>query len=251
MKFTVLGSGSCELDVRRSSPAHLVEAGDTALLLDAGQGALRRLMEYGLDPAALDGVLLSHHHLDHMADILPLFFALNYDSRMHELGSITLAGHTGVKEVLDGLENVFGGWVRPDAQNLAYEFLEPGDELAIGDVQIKTARATHLPTSLAWRLEQGGRSLVYLGDSEPNRAVTELARGADLLVTDCAATDENPKPGHIGPTQSGEIAREAGVKKLLLCHLYREMDPEDICKRAGRVFSGEVIAARDLLTVEL
>ena len=73
MKFTVLGSGSCELDLRRSSPAHLVEAGETALLLDLGQGAMRRLMEYGFDPADLNGVLLSHHHLDHMADLLPLF----------------------------------------------------------------------------------------------------------------------------------------------------------------------------------
>ena len=251
MKFTVLGSGSCELDPRRSSPAHLVQAESSALLLDAGQGALRRLMEHGFDPADLNGVLLSHHHLDHMADLLPLFFALNYDSRLHELGSITLACHTGVKQILDGLENVFGGWVRPDMQNLALKFLEPGDGFSLGGIGIKTAPATHLPTSIAFRLEQGGKSLVYLGDSEPNPDVAELAKGADLLVTDCAATDENPKPGHIGPTQSGELAQEAGVKKLLLCHLYREMDPEDICRRVGKVFSGEVIAAHDLLTVDI
>ena len=251
MKFTVLGSGSCELDPRRSSPAHLLRAGDTDLLLDAGQGALRRLMETGFDPADLDGVLLSHHHLDHLADLLPLFFALNYDSRMHERGCMILAGHRGLKEIMDGLSNVFGGWVRPEVRNLALKLLVPGDGFTLGGVKIETAQATHLPTSLAWRLTYQGKSLAYLGDTEPNPAVEELARGVDLLVANCAASDDAPKPGHMGPTMCGSLAQKAGAKKLLLCHLYRDMDPEDVRQRAGGVFSGEVIAAEDLLTVEL
>ena len=116
-----------------------------------------------------------------------------------------------------------------------------------------TSRPPKPPTCPpAWpALGTGRQELAYLGDSEPNPAVAELAQGVDLLVVDCAATDENPKKGHIGPTQSGELAQGAGAGKLLLSHLYRGMDPADLCQKAGRVFSGEVIAAEDLLTVEL
>ena len=77
MRLTVLGSGSCELRQDRSSPAYLVQAEDSALMLDLGQGAWRRLLEQGVEPAYLQGLLLSHHHLDHMSDLLPLLFALN------------------------------------------------------------------------------------------------------------------------------------------------------------------------------
>ncbi len=251
MRFTVLGSGSCELDLARSSPAHLVRAGEASFLLDAGQGALRRLMQAGQDPADLTGVLISHHHLDHLADLLPLVFGLGYDRELKARANLTLVGHPGLGETWRGLEGVFGHWLRPAAGNLALRLLMPGEELVLGGVRIQTAAGRHLPTSLAFRLEHEGRALAYLGDSEATDELAELARGVDLLVVNCAATDEAPKPGHLAPTPAGRLARRAGARRLLLCHFYRDRDPLSSVAAASREYPGEVIAARDLMTIRL
>ena len=64
MQLTVLGSGSCELKAERSSSSYLFQAGDACFLLDLGQGAWRRLLDSGVPASAVNGVLISHHHLD-------------------------------------------------------------------------------------------------------------------------------------------------------------------------------------------
>ena len=247
MLLHILGSGTCELRRDRSSPAYLVEAGDTAVLMDLGQGALRRFLQTGRDPAGLAGVLLSHHHLDHLADLMPLLFALNYDPHLNRRASLTLVGHAGLARVLEGLGRVFGSWIQPGPERWQVRLLEPGRQTELGDIRITTARASHMETSLAFRLERGEASLVYLGDSQYAPELVELARGAGLLLAHCAAPDHAPKPGHLTPAGAGELASAAGVGMLVLSHLYREVDPQAAVASAGRAFSGPVLAARDHL----
>lgn len=251
MRLTVLGSGSCELRQDRSSPAYLLQAGDSSFMLDLGQGAWRRLMERGVKPASIKGVFISHHHLDHISDLLPLLFALNYDPVMNECARITLLGHSGLVFVLEGLAGVFGDWVQPPEKNLKYVWLEPGNKTEFAGLKIRVAAASHMETSLAYRLECQGLSLVYLGDSEYDPALADFALGAELLVVHCAATDSNPKPGHIGPTQAGRLAAEAEVKALLLSHLYREVDPLKAVTAAGKQFGGRVFAAEDGMVLNI
>jgi ribonuclease Z len=251
MRLTVLGSGSCELRQARSSPAYLVQAGDNAVMLDLGQGAWRRLLDMGMEPALLRGVLLSHHHLDHMSDLLPLLFALNYDPVMNQKARLTLLSHGGLAWVLEGLAGVFGDWVRPPERNLQTVWLEPGDMAQLGEISIRASAASHMETSLAYRLEYEGLCLVYLGDSEYDPALADFARGADLMVAHSAATDTNPKPGHMGPSQAGRLAAEAEAKALLLSHFYREVDPLKAVSAAGKEFNGKVFAAEDGLSLDL
>jgi len=251
MRLTVLGSGSCELRRARSSPAYLLQAGPSNLMLDLGQGAWRRALEQGVGPVSVEGVLLSHHHPDHISDLLPLLFALNYDPLMNEQARITLVGHVGLAKVLEGLAGVFGDWVRPPERNLKTIWLEPGGKARLGQVELSAASAKHMETSLAYRLEYEGLSLVYLGDSEYDPALTAFARDAELLIAHCAAMDTKPKPGHIGPTEAGRLAAEAGVKSLLLSHFYREVDPLKAVSAAGKQFNGRVFAAEDGLKLDL
>jgi ribonuclease Z len=251
MRLTVLGSGSCELRKARSSPAYLLQAGRHNLMLDLGQGAWRRLLDQAVEPVSLQAVLISHHHLDHMSDLLPLLFALKYDPLMNERARITLVGHQGLARVLEGLAGVFGDWVRPPEKNLKYLWLEPGDKAELGGIKISAAPAKHMETSLAYRLEFEGLSLVYLGDSEYDPALATFAQKAELLITHCACTDANPKPGHIGPSQAGRLAAEAGVKSLLLSHFYRGVDPLMAVSAAGKQFDGRVFAAEDGLRLGL
>lgn len=251
MLLTVLGSGTCELRPERSSPAYLVEAGGAALMLDLGQGAWRRLMELGRDPAELSGVIISHPHLDHLADLLPLLFALKYDPRLKERTRLTLLAHPGVGRMVAELGAVFGGWLEPPEPPLTRRWLEPGQGLELAGVRVATAAAVHHAHSLAWRLEAGGASLVYLGDSEAGGELAAFAAGAGLLICHCAGNDEAPKEGHLHPAGCGRLAAEAGVGGLLLSHFYAEVDPEAAKASAGEHFGGPLWAARDGLCLEL
>lgn len=251
MRLTVLGSGSCELRQERSSPAYLLQAGDSAFMLDLGQGAWRRLLDQGVKPASIQGVLISHHHLDHISDLLPLLFALKFDPVMKECARLTLLGHPGLNWVLEGLGGVFGEWVRPPEENLRYLWLETGNKTQLAGLTIRAGMASHMETSLAYRLEYRGLSVVYLGDSEYDSHLADFALGAELLIVHCAATDANPKPGHIGPSQAGQLATEAEVKALLLSHLYREVDPLKAVAAAGKQFGGRVFAAEDNMRLNI
>ena len=249
MLLTVLGSGSCELRRERSSPAYLLEAQGFGLLLDLGQGALRRLLDSGRDPADLGGLLLSHHHPDHLGDLIPLLFALNYDPHLRQRASLSLLAHAGLEPLLAGLEGLFGSWLTPPPERLALTWLQPGQELTLGPWRLRAAAAEHTPFSLAYRLEREGASLVYLGDSQASPQLAEFCLGTDLLIAHCAGSDQAPKPGHLSPRQAGRLAAQARAGALLLSHFYVDVDPAQAVDAAGALFAGPVWAAEDLMSL--
>ena len=251
MRITVLGSGTCELVAERSSPAYWLEAGGQGILLDLGQGAWRRLLECGHQAAEVDAVIISHPHPDHMADLIPLMFALKYDPDLAAQARISLLAHSGLEPLLGALNQAWGNWLNPPPEVLTRRWMEPGDRARLGEVGITTAAAVHHPHSLAWRLEAGGRSLVYLGDSESSQELARFAHGADLLICHCAGTDQEPKAGHLHPAACGRLAAEAQAGALLLSHFYRVVDPEQAAASAANHFSGKIWAAFDGLHLEL
>ncbi|RJX28564.1 MAG: ribonuclease Z [Desulfarculus sp.] len=250
MLLRVLGSGTCELRQERSAPAYLVEAGAAALMLDLGQGAWRRLLEAGRDPAGLSGVLISHPHPDHVSDLVPLLFALNYAPHM-AAARLALLAHPGLARVLQGLTAAFGPWLEPPERALERRWLAPGQETSLGGVRILAAAAAHHPHSLAFRLEHEGAVLVYLGDSEASPSLARFASGAGLLICHCAGSDQRPRPGHLHPAACGRLAAAAGARALLLSHFYRDVDPEQAAASAAEHFSGAVWAASDHLELVL
>ena len=77
------------------------------------------------------------------------------------------------------------------------------------------------------RFDGGGKSVVFSSDTAPTDSVVELARGADLLIHECAMSDEaidhrkKTKVGivkHTTPVWLGEVAARADVKSLLAIH---------------------------------
>lgn len=251
MRITVLGSGTCELRPERSSPAYWLQAGGLGIMLDLGQGAWRRLLDSGHQAAEVDAVIISHPHPDHMADLIPLLFALKYDPELAARARISLLAHTGLAPLLTALNQAWSNWLDPPPEVLTRRWLEPGDRTQLGEVSIATTAAVHHPHSLAWRLEADGRSLVYLGDSEADQELARFAQGADLLICHCAGTDQEPKAGHLHPAACGRLAAEAQAGALLLSHFYRVVDPEQAAASAAKRFSGKIWAAFDGLHLEL
>jgi ribonuclease Z len=127
--------------------------------------------------------------------------------------------------------------------------LHRGESVALGDGRTVSSADLVGPS-------RQGRTLVYTGDTRPHPAVTEAARGADLLVHEATFSDSEieraRETGHSTAREAAEIARDAGVRRLVLTHISPRysVDAGDLLAEARAVFPNTSIA-RDGWTVEV
>ncbi len=249
MELTVIGSGTGVPSLRRGSPCLAVKAGGRLLVLDLGAGSLRALLRYGFNFSAIDVLALTHLHPDHVGDVVPFLFATRYSLGYTRTEPFRLLAARGFARFHDLLKEAFAGWVEPPMGLMDLKELAPDrpDEVRDQDVVIKSAPTNHTHGSLAYRVEAGGRSLVYSGDTDVSDSLVDLATKADLLVLEAA----NPfkVPGHLTPAEAGRLAAQAGVRRLLLTHFYPLCDEMDVVAEAAQEFKGEVIRAEDGLSL--
>jgi len=102
--------------------------------------------------------------------------------------------------------------------------------------------------------DRPGRRIVYSGDTAPCQAIEVLARDADVLVHEATfLSDERARArdtGHSTAAQAAEIARDAGVRLLALCHLSTRYFPREIRDEARAVFPNTVVP-RDFDAIEV
>lgn len=206
------------------------------LILDGGTG-LRALGEtLGFTPGDTT-VLFSHVHWDHIQGVP--FFVPAY----HPDARLLLAG-AGVRAALAAQMTAPSFPVGLGALRAALEFreLRSGEALEIGPFRVRPVDLEHPNGVLAYRVEAGGRSLVYATDTEHGAAVdprlVTLAEGADLLIHDAQYTDEEyPRHrgwGHSTWAQAVAAARLAGVGRLALFHHDPRRDDDAIAVMEDR-----------------
>lgn len=249
MRLTVLGSAGTHVGRGRMCTSHLVEHDGYRLLLDCGNGSLSNLAAC-VDVAEVDAVLLSHLHVDHFADIYSLHYAL----RFHSDGprTVPLYAPAGAEELLGRL--LLGESRETFAASCPVTEVSVGDALELGPLRVTLFAANHPIEVVAPRIEAGGAVLAYSGDSGACDDLVAAARDADLFVCDATWLERDgphPENVHMTGRQAGEHAARAGARRLLVSHIFPALDPEDVAEEARAVFDGEVLAAHDLLRVEL
>jgi len=142
-----------------------------------------------------------------------------------------------------------------DSRTIPFEIitndLEPGNTFEVGNIAIRCARAEHGVLALAYRLDAKGKSMVYTGDTSPAKAIEELSEGADLLIHDSTFLSPNDaeKYNHSTPGQAAEIAKKAGVGKLVLTHFsQKHKDSGEFLEQAKDEFEN-VALAEDLMQI--
>ena len=144
-----------------------------------------------------------------------------------------------------------------DSRNVPFEIitndLEPGDTFEVGNIAVRCVRAKHGVPALAYRLDAKGKSMVYTGDTSPAKAIEELSEGADLLIHDSTFLSPNDaeKYNHSTPGQAAEIAKKAGVGKLVLTHFsQKHKDSGEYLEQAKEQFEN-VVLAEDLMQIDV
>jgi ribonuclease BN (tRNA processing enzyme) len=79
----------------------------------------------------------------------------------------------------------------------------------------------------------------------------KLSRGADLLILESALPQDYKLEGHLTPREAGKIAKEAGVKRLVLSHIYPVCERFDILSECAKEFKGKTHLAQDLLKIRV
>ncbi len=228
MRLTVLGSGTSVPDPQRGPCGLLVEVGSRAFLVDGGSGTLQRCARAGVDPRTLAGGFYSHHHPDHCADLVPLLFAMKVGPPSRTDDYPIWAGR-GFADFFARLEAAWDGWITPGtgAVRIHELSLDGPDEVDIDGLKLLTRPANHSASALHLRLEADGRSIVFSGDTGPSDELAELARDADLLVCECAGSDEAPIEGHLTPSTVAAIVDVAKPLEVWLTHFYPGTNPPE------------------------
>ncbi|HEY0640373.1 MAG TPA: MBL fold metallo-hydrolase [Pseudonocardiaceae bacterium] len=242
MRLTVLGCSGSLPGPASPSAGYLLEADGVAVALDLGNGTLSALQR-AVEPFELGAVALSHLHPDHCADTTGLLVYLRYHPRRPAgWRPLPVYGPSETRERLAGASATSAAELAEIDMSDVFEFHGYGGEQRIGPFAVTTATAAHPCEAYATRLEHDGRSLVYTGDTGPCAAVTELARGADVLLSEASWTDDPSRPAdlHLSGVQAGELATAAGVGRLLLTHVLPWADRDAVLAEARSTFDGPV-----------
>ena len=183
-----LGMGQAQACIAVVTPEHFY-------LIDSGAGSTDNINRLGLPMNRLQGLLLTHFHSDHIAEIYEVNLASWIQARPQPL---TIFGPQGVDEVTNAVNAGYrqdriyrtghhGEDLLPPALGvLQHKTIAPGVILEDGDLKITAYVAEHPPIepAVGYRFDYRGRSIVISGDSNVNGDTLKIVDGADLLMHD-------------------------------------------------------------------
>lgn len=222
MKLHVLGCYGPYPNAGGATSGYLVEHDGQLLLMDCGSGVLGRLMQKA-DPASLSAILLSHLHYDHASDLLVLSYYLQ---------------QRGVKlKVFVPPEDASP--LRSLLSDAVYDVQPYPETLQFGNVSVTTFPVRHPVPCRALRLNAGGKTLVYTGDSNTCPGLHSFAQNADVLLCDAAFLDAEWKETlpHFSARKAAQLAAEAQVNRLYLTHLPVRHDKKTLETEAAASFA--------------
>jgi len=245
MRLTVLGCSGSVPGPDSPASGYLVQSDGTSVLLDLGNGTFGALQRV-LDPGDLDGVVLSHLHPDHCADVSGLVVYWRYHPTMSRRGPLPLHGPSGTVERLRAAYATdVDDRLVTDLSDV-FAFRPVHESFALGSLEIAAVLVEHPCEAYGMRVSHGGRSLVYTGDTGPCAQLDTLAAGADMLLAEASWPHhaDNPPGVHLSGREAGEAAARAGVGRLLLTHVPPWTDPQQMLSEAKEAYDGPVELAR-------
>jgi ribonuclease Z len=274
--ITIIGCGTPSPTPDRFGSAHLVDIAGEKVLFDCGPATTWKLVQNGIKPTDIDTVVFTHHHFDHDADF-PTFILTRWDQMVPRDRELMVYGPTLTEEFTNGIiDEDYGlfrhdwkarvghpgshvtfadrGGILPRSKPLVIpKDVGPGVIIDNDRYRITGAPADHVQPfldSLAYRIDTDEGSVVITGDTAPCDSVTELSRGADVMMIMCwESHDKIGGTDHELATCSirsaAETAEEAGIKELVMVHIGARLalpeNAEANEKEAREVWGGELV----------
>jgi ribonuclease BN (tRNA processing enzyme) len=248
-RVTIVGSGTSAPQPETPASGILVETESTGILIDCGQGVIRGIMPIR-DPRELDAIVVGHLHADHYIDVVSLRYLLPWTGFTGRRLPILLppGGLQRMAELASAISERVGFF---DHTFDVREY-DPAGVVTIGDLELSFLAGRHYVPAWGCRLrDAAGRQIVVSGDTGPNPALVDEARGADLFVVEATlleAGEDDPNRGHLTVEEAVAVGRDAEVRQTVLVH-HRSQNHAAVLE-AARV-SESVLAGRPGLVIDL
>lgn len=247
MKITFLGTNGWYSSQTGETPCILIDSKDHYIILDAGNG-LYKLDEYITEDKPIS-MFISHFHLDHTSGLHTLA-KFNFKQ-----GIDVYVGQGRAKDFQTLVNPPFTIGFQHKAENIQNLQTEIRlHELLDEEVQIpfktRAIKLHHAYGGHGYKIRLEGKIIAYTGDCGTTDAAKELAKDADLLISECTSK-ENPMKewGHLDPTSAATLAKEGNVKKLILTHfdasLYTDLKDRSWAENVAKKIFPNVTAATD------
>jgi ribonuclease BN (tRNA processing enzyme) len=263
----------------RNQSAWVVIVNNVPYVVDCGGGVSRQLVFADVPLRKLRYIFITHHHSDHNLEYGNLFYnawVSGFKGKIDSYGPPPLEKMTKFFFEL----NAYDIHVRiPDEGRpplvpmvQAHEIYGDGPVMQDENVKVTATLVNHPPVvpSFAYRFDTPDRSIVFSGDTTPCDNLVRLAKGADILVHEVLHRPslarllaripnadrllEHIVGCHTTHIDVGKVAKEAGVKTLVLTHLVPADDPtvtdEMWAEGPKQNFNGKVIVGKDLMEIQ-
>lgn len=279
----------------RSEPANLLLADRQMILVDTGDGTVGQLARVGMTLAPIASVFISHPHMDHTGGLAAVI-GLRWMNQFP--GVLTVYGPRGTKAIVDGIVASMatqakvgfglGAAAQSPADAVRVVELADGQVVMLDGLKVTVAVNSHFdhpgasaadaPQSLSLRFALGDRAITFTGDTGPSAAVTRLAAGSDMLISEVIALDQildairvsrpdmpasvreqmqhHLSTHHLQPGDLGKLAADANVGHLVLTHFaippgpLAQSEPE-LRVGVATAYTGPVDVARDLSSFDV
>jgi ribonuclease BN (tRNA processing enzyme) len=243
MRLTILGRSPASPNPGEACAGYLVESGGARVLVDIGPGVVAQLVGRH-HPDELDAVVVSHMHADHMLDLVTLRYVYPWRDipKGERLRVILPPG--SADQMLDLARGV--GSAKHFESCFRLSEHDGSSSLPFGALSLRPVATQHYIPCWGFRIDADGRRLAYTADTAPCDGLSDLADGADLLLSEATlrSLDEDAAPpeprGHLTPAEAGTAARAGGSRRLLLTHLPVNGDGAWAQELASEAFGGEV-----------
>jgi ribonuclease BN (tRNA processing enzyme) len=275
---------------KRAQSSNLLIVNGTLYLIDAGGGVTGRIVQSGNNFRQVSKIFITHLHSDHDDGLATLL-----NSQWEQQSPPVDIYGGGVEALVKGAiaylqPNADIRWSegkkRPMAEAFRAHDIMPGVVYQDANVKVTAAENSHFHfqpgdpaygkyRSYSYRFETPDKVVFFTGDTGPSDIVVDLAKGADLYVTETTkpedvvelykrnGTWQEKTPGeqegflrhmheeHVTPEDIGKMATKAGVKAVILSHYGPSLSADDDFQRlideTKKFYSGPVTLAKDLM----
>jgi len=199
IRVSILGSGLPWVTKSQAAGSVLIEVGNPqrdVLVFDLGAGSLANFSGLKVPVTSLKNVFLSHLHADHVADYLTLMGSYVKAGRLDPVevwGGASDDPARGVATFVEVIQQALAwdhasmaGYVPitgagATAHEVSYDSTEVIYER--NGVSITSFPVIHaLNGAVGFRVDYGGQSVVFSGDTKPTMTLVEAAQDCDLLI---------------------------------------------------------------------
>jgi len=246
MIIKILGSGTI-LSAKRNPSGYLIKSQNKSALIDCGPGMLKQLTDLNIDSLSLSAIFISHFHIDHSSDVLPVLMR-RYLKNRHINKKLTIFGPLGLKYWYKTQETLHGSWFSENKPRLIEMHK---NEIKWADLQVETFPTLHLENSIAYKFTKGQKSFFYGSDTDYEEGLVSFAANSNLAIIECSHRDENPVDGHLTPEKSAKFINTAAFEQCFLTHIYPENDTDDLLDRVRKYTNRNVQIASDLMDLKI